>query len=47
MVDGKKFIDQPAQGSGTCYAVYEEVKKMLIENGVDSSRIKIDTGRMD
>jgi hypothetical protein len=47
MVDKKKFIDQPAQGSGTCYAVYEEVKKMLIENGVDSSRITIDTGRMD
>jgi len=47
LVDGKRFIQQPAQGSSTCYHVYEAVKEMLLENGVDESRIEIDHGVMD
>lgn len=46
-LDGKQLIPQPAQGSSTCFHVYKAVKEMLIENGVDESRIKIDHGVMD
>jgi hypothetical protein len=46
-VDGVQFISQPAQGSCTCEKVYGAVKDMLIESGVDSSRISIDYGYMD
>tara|TARA_R110000772_G_scaffold47429_5_gene108430 strand:+ start:707 stop:949 length:243 start_codon:yes stop_codon:yes gene_type:complete len=46
-LDGSPIVKQPSQGSSTCEAVYSEVKKMLIENGVDSERISIDYGRMD
>lgn len=46
-VDGKRLIRQPAQGSSTCYHVYEAVKQMLLENGVDKGRIKINDGVMD
>lgn len=47
LVDNKQLINQPTQGSLTCEKVYAEVKTMLIENGIDQSRIKIDYGRMD
>ena len=47
LVDGKKFIDQPAQGSTTCERVYSEVTKLLLAEGIDKSRIEIDYGTMD
>ena len=46
-VDGKKFIDQPAQGSLTCQKVYEDVTWALIGGGVALSRIRIYEGNMD
>lgn len=46
-LDGRQFIPQPAQGSCTCDLVYEEVREMLIAEGVCSSRVSIDYGRMD
>lgn len=46
-LDGTKLISQPAQGSSTCEKVYSEVKDMLLENGVEESRISIDYGNMD
>jgi hypothetical protein len=46
-LDGKKFIPQPAQGSCTCDLVYEKVKEMLIAEGICTSRISTDYGRMD
>ena len=47
LVDGVKIINQPAQGSGTCDAVYGEVAKFLIENGVHPMRITRRYGVMD
>jgi hypothetical protein len=46
-LDDKQLIRQPAQGSSTCYRVYEDVREMLLSNGVDDSRIRIDYGVMD
>jgi len=41
------FVSQPAQGSLTCYKVYEAIKEMLFENGLTEADIKIDYGVMD
>lgn len=46
-VDGKQIVPQPAQGSATCDYVYGVIKTILIESGIDESRISTDYGSMD
>jgi len=41
------FVSQPAQGSSTCYKVYEAIKEMLLSKGVTEADIKINYGVMD
>jgi hypothetical protein len=47
LLDGQQVVLQPAQGSSTCEFVYGVLKNIMVDAGIDKSRITIDYGVMD
>jgi hypothetical protein len=47
LLDGERVVLQPAQGSSTCDFVYGVLTNIMVDAGIDKSRITRDYGVMD